>query len=168
MHHPSRFNVLTAVLLGSSLMLATAQHAGHTTTPAPKTAPKPTAKPTAALPLVAQNPTIVAVPPSITETSAYLTVKNTSKQAVKLVGVKASIAGQSMFMKTLVQKNMMGMIPAAGFVVPAGGTLTMKNDGNHVMLMNLKRPLKVGEVLPIVLQASDGRTITINATVRKP
>ena len=110
----------------------------------------------------------MAVPPSITETSAFLTVKNTGKTAIKLVGVRAGIAGHSMFMKTVKQQNMTGMLPAAGFVVPAGGTLVMKNDGDHVMLMKLKRALKVGEVLPIVLQASDGRTVTIKATVKKP
>lgn len=170
---PARFTVLTALLVGSSVT-AFAQHAGHTHTAAPTptkastaTASTATAS-TATLPLVAHNPTIVAVPPSITETSAFLTVKNTGKTAIKLVGVRAGIAGHSMFMKTVKQQNMTGMLPAAGFVVPAGGTLVMKNDGDHVMLMKLKRALKVGEVLPIVLQASDGRTVTIKATVKKP
>lgn len=175
---PARFTVLTTLLVGSSVT-AFAQHAGHTHTAAPtptkaSTATSSTAtastatSSTATLPLVAHNPTIVAVPPSITETSAFLTVKNTGKTAIKLVGVRAGIAGHSMFMKTVKQQNMTGMLPAAGFVVPAGGTLVMKNDGDHVMLMKLKRALKVGEVLPIVLQASDGRTVTIKATVKKP
>lgn len=170
---PAPFTVLTALLVGSSVT-AFAQHAGHTHTAAPtptkaSTATSSTAtSSTATLPLVAHNPTIVAVPPSITETSAFLTVKNTGKTAIKLVGVRAGIAGHSMFMKTVKQQNMTGMLPTAGFVVPAGGTLVMKNDGDHVMLMKLKRALKVGEVLPIVLQASDGRTVTIKATVKKP
>ena len=170
---PARFTVLIALLVGSSVT-AFAQHAGHTHTaaPTPTTASTATSRTatasTATLPLVAHNPTIVAVPPSITETSAFLTVKNTGKTAIKLVGVRAGIAGHSMFMKTVKQQNMTGMLPAAGFVVPAGGTLVMKNDGDHVMLMKLKRALKVGEVLPIVLQASDGRTVTIKATVKKP
>lgn len=170
---PARYTVLTALLVGSSVT-AFAQHAGHTHTAAPTPTKASTAtasteaSSTATLPLVAQNPTIVAVPPSITETSAFLTVKNTGKTAIKLVGVRAGIAGHSMFMKTVKQQNMTGMLPAAGFVVPAGGTLVMKNDGDHVMLMKLKRALKVGEVLPIVLQASDGRTVTIKATVKKP
>lgn len=170
---PARFTVLTALLVGSSVT-AFAQHAGHTHTAAPTPTKASTAtasteaSSTATLPLVAQNPTIVAVPPSITETSAFLTVKNTGKTAIKLVGVRAGIAGHSMFMKTVKQQNMTGMLPTAGFVVPAGGTLVMKNDGDHVMLMKLKRALKVGEVLPIVLQASDGRTVTVKATVKKP
>lgn len=164
MSTPLRFPVLPSLLAAGTLlalMSAAAQHSGHNA-PAART---PAAPP---LPLVAQQPTIVAVPPSITETSAYLTLRNTGRTAIKLVGVSADIAGHSMFMKTLKQQNMMGMLPAAGFVVPAGGTLVMKSDGDHVMLMKLKRPLKVGEVLPIVLQASDGRRITVKATVKKP
>ncbi|RJF71446.1 copper chaperone PCu(A)C [Deinococcus cavernae] len=158
MPHPFRVTVFTALLAGMALG---AQHAGHPT-------PASVAKPGAALPLVALNPTIVAVPPGIQETAAYLSLKNTSHKAVKLVAVRADVAGHSMFMKTVTGQNMMGMQPVPGFVVPAGGTLSMKNDGNHIMLMKLKRPLKVGEVLPIVLQASDGRIVTVRATVRKP
>lgn len=156
---------LASVLAGLSVLIAlpaAAQHSGHTMPmPAPATSP-------ATLPLAVQSATIVAVPPSIKDTSAFITVKNTSTKSIKLTGVSASFAGHAMFMKTVKTQKMTGMLPTPGFVVPAGGTLTMQNDGDHVMLMALTRPLKEGEVLPIVLQASDGRTFTARATVKKP
>ncbi len=122
----------------------------------------------AALPLSVQSAVIVAVPPSIKETSAFMTLKNTSGQAVTLSGATATFAGHTMLMHTLKTQNMSGMVAALALVVPAHGTLSLKSDGDHVMLMALKRPLKAGEVLPIVLQAADGRVVTVKATVKKP
>ncbi|WP_291422962.1 copper chaperone PCu(A)C [Deinococcus sp.] len=138
--------------------------------PMPAQTAKPVAQPgvKAVLPLSVQNAVIVAVPPSIKETSAFMTLKNTSGQAVMLSGATATFAGHSMLMHTLKAQNMSGMVAAPVLVVPAHGTLSLKSDGDHVMLSALKRPLKVGEVLPIVLQASDGRTLSVKAAVKKP
>ena len=162
--------VLALVLAGSSaLFVAAAQGmTGHNMAGHTMPMPAPLAAKAAPLPLTAQNATIVAVPPSIKETSAFVTLKNTGKQPVKLTGVSAQIAGSAMLMKTLKTGNMTGMVGAPVLIVPAGGTLTLKNDGDHIMLTGLKRALKVGEVLPIVLTDATGRSVTIKATVKKP
>lgn len=156
--------LLTAPLL--ILGIATAQHHHTSAPPPPAVKPAPTRTP---LPLqVVGKATVVAVPPGIKETSAFINLKNTGNQTVKLVSVSTGVAGSAMYMKTVKSQNMMGMVQAPGFSVASGGTLGMGPDGNHIMLMGLKRPLKVGEELPIVLQAADGRTLTVRATVTKP
>lgn len=168
----NNFAVKFAFLLatGSLLIALPAQaqnHAGHTM-PTPKPAASSTKVSATPLPVTVQNATIVAVPGTIKETSAFMTLKNTSAKSVQLSGVTATIAGSAMLMKTIKSANMMGMVPAPVLIIPAKGTLTLKNDGDHVMLSALKRPLKVGEVLPIVLSSSDGRSLTVKATVKKP
>ena len=61
-----------------------------------------------------------------------------------------------------------GMSGVKSLTVPAGGQLVLKSGGDHLMLMDLKRALKPGERLPLVLVAPDGRTLIVSPTVRKP
>jgi periplasmic copper chaperone A len=43
-----------------------------------------------------------------------------------------------------------------GFVIPAGGMLTLKPGGSHVMFMDLTKPIKAGDMVPVTLITSDG------------
>jgi copper(I)-binding protein len=127
------------------------------------------AAPLAALPLSAQNATIVAVPPSITETSVFMTLRNTGSKPIVLSGVTSAVAAQGMLMMTRRDaQGRTGMSDTRTLTVPAGRTLTLSATGDHLMLMGLKRPLKVGESLPLTLRTSDGRTLKVVAVVRKP
>lgn len=144
---------------------------GHTMPmPAQATPAQPKATPTsgAPLPLRASAATVVAVPPGIGETSVFLTLTNTGAQPLKLTGARAEVAGRAMLMNTVKSGAMTGMKMAAALVVPARGQLVLSATGDHLMLMNLKRSLKVGETLKVVLVTGDGRSLTVNATVRKP
>lgn len=165
-------NTLRIALLGLLASSALAQTHGQTHSGHPMSmsmpAPARTGKPAPTLPLTVQKATIVAVPPSIGETSAFMTLRNAGKQPIRLVGVSATVAGQAMLMKTVKSANMSGMVGASSLVVPAGGSLTLNSDGDHVMLSGLKRALKPGEVLPLVLTDAAGRQLTVKATVKKP
>lgn len=167
--------LLCGVLAQTATRTGPADHAAHSP-PAPAShsahsaAPTAPAKTTSAgqLPLTVQGATVAAVPPSIKDTSAFMTLTNSSAQAVKLVGVSSPLAAHGMLMKTVKRNGMLGMVMTPMLVVPARGKLTLRNDGDHLMLMGLKRPLKVGESVKLTLKAADGRTLTVNATVRKP
>lgn len=158
---PLRVAALAAALLAAG-SLALAQHTGHA---APAVTPARTA---AKLPLTVLSATIVAVPPGITETSAYLTLKNAGTTAVVLMGVSSPVFGHVMLMKTTRTGAMTGMKTVPTLTVPARGTLTMGPVGDHLMLMGLKRPLKPGEKITLTLKAKDGRMLNVAATVRKP
>lgn len=53
-----------------------------------------------------------------------------------------------------------------GFVVPAGGTLTLEPGGNHIMLMDLTGPLAAGDEVPFTLTYSDGSSSDFTAPVK--
>lgn len=126
-------------------------------------------KSTGTLPLRAMNATVVAVPPMIRETSVFGTLINTGKTPIVLNGVRAAVAGQGMLMVTKkTADGMQGMSMAQTLTIPAGGTLVLSDTGDHLMLVRLKRPLKVGETLTLTLTANGGRTFALKATVRKP
>ncbi|GGM13143.1 copper chaperone PCu(A)C [Deinococcus aerophilus] len=162
---------LGAVAIGlSALALSPAPShstpAGHSPTagahaPAQHTAP-------GTLPLQAQGATVVAVPPVIKETSVFATLINTGQTPIVLKGASAEVAAHGMLMVTASQSGMVGMSMTPTLTVPAGGRLVLSATGSHLMLMGLKRPLKVGETLRLTLSAADGRTFSLNATVRKP
>ncbi|MFC4427744.1 copper chaperone PCu(A)C [Deinococcus navajonensis] len=112
---------------------------------------------------------VVAVPPVITETSAFVSLHNPGARPVVLRAVSTPVAAHSMLMVTRRDaQGRSGMQTVTRLTVAARSTLKMGPDGTHVMLMGLKRPLKVGERLPLTLSFADGQTVKVQATVRRP
>jgi len=50
--------------------------------------------------------------------------------------------------------------------VPAGGKLEMKPGGYHIMLINLKRELKAGQVIDLTLVLQKAGRIPVKAKVK--
>ena len=117
---------------------------------------------------------VAAVPPGSTTSAAYLTLKNTSNTAVRLTAAKTALAANVMLMKTTHEAHaghdaggMVGMRKVSSFVISAGGRLSMKPDGHHLMLMHLKRAPKEGERVNVTLTLSTG-PMKISLPVRRP
>lgn len=112
---------------------------------------------------------VLAVPPGIRDTSAFISLRNTGTRLIVLRAVSTPLAGHSMLMIT--RRDAQGrtsMKTVQSLTMPARGTLPMGPSGNHLMVMGLRRGLKVGEKLPFTLNFSDGRTLKVAATVYKP
>ncbi|GGK30548.1 hypothetical protein GCM10008955_25400 [Deinococcus malanensis] len=112
---------------------------------------------------------VLAVPPGIRDTSAFISLRNTGTRPLVLRAVSTPLAGHSMLMitrKDAQSRTSMKIVQSLN--LPARGTLPMAPSGNHLMVMGLKRALKVGQKLPFTLTFSDGRTLKVSATVYKP
>ncbi|ANE43040.1 hypothetical protein SU48_03830 [Deinococcus puniceus] len=158
--------VLSVALAQNTAAAQQGHAAGHAIT---EPLAVPITAPVAALPLTSQNATIVAVPPSISETSVFMTLRNTGRTPIVLSGVTSAVAAHGMLMVTRRDaQGRTGMSETRALTVPAGRSLTLSETGDHLMLMGLKRPLKVGERLPLTLRTSDGRSLKVVALVRKP
>ncbi|MDL2342760.1 copper chaperone PCu(A)C [Deinococcus sp. MIMF12] len=121
------------------------------------------------LPLTVGGASVIAVPPGASETSAGMTLRNPGKTPVVLTAARSPAAEHVMLMTTRRDpQGRVGMSAVKSLTVPAGGSLVLKPGGNHLMLMNLKRPLKPGERIALVLVARDGRTLSVSAPVRLP
>jgi copper(I)-binding protein len=80
-----------------------------------------------------------------------------------LIGV-ASGSAQSGEIHTMVMEgDVMKMRAIESLPLPAKTPVTLGADGNHLMLIGLKTPLKAGRKLPFALtvKLADGRTITL-------
>lgn len=155
--------LFVALALAAVVIPTAAERAGHHLPAAVAQA-----APTAPLPLTVQGATVVAVPPGATETSVFMTLRNAGNVPVTLTGVSTPAAGHAMLMQTRRDaQGRTGMSAVPALTVPARGTLTLSATGDHLMLMDLTRPLKVGETVRLTLGGGAGR-LNVDAVVRRP
>ena len=102
-------------------------------------------------------------------TGAFMQI--TSASGGKLVSVSSPSAGVVEIHEMKMDGSTMQMraLPA-GLDLPAGKAVALTPGGYHVMLMDLKAPLKAGDTvaLTLVVEAQDGRkeTLAIKAPVK--
>lgn len=128
-----------------------------------------------ALPLAAAAQTTVAdawVRGTVAQQKATgLFAKITSAQGGRLVAAASPAAGVVEIHEMSMDGTMMRMraLPN-GLDLPAGKTIELKPGGYHVMLMDLKQPLKDGEAVAITftIEGKDGRreTVEVKAPVK--
>lgn len=100
--------------------------------------------------------------------AAYLTLVNRSSEAARLVGIESPVAGRAEVHRTVKEGEILRMEPAGDIELPAGGRVVLEPGGLHVMLMDLKQPLKRGEKLSLTLRFADGGAIEVTVPVMGP
>jgi hypothetical protein len=81
--------------------------------------------------------------------SVYMNL--TSSKPAKLIKVESSIAGTAEIHFMRMKGDVMEMREIKELKLPAGKTVTLAPGGYHIMLFDLKRPLKTGETVPLKL-----------------
>ncbi|MBI2295352.1 MAG: copper chaperone PCu(A)C [Betaproteobacteria bacterium] len=111
----------------------------------------------------------VRVPaPGQSVASAYMEL--TSPTALALISVASPVAGRVELHAVTTDDGVMKMRPVGTIELPAGKPVKIAPGGLHVMLDDLKRPLKAGEKVPLTLiiqRADFSRAVfTIEAEAR--
>lgn len=116
-----------------------------------------------------------AVPPSSSDSVAYMTLVNTSDQPLRLTGGSTPAAEIVMPMvttkKTMNGQEVIGMKRVDELIIPAHGQLTLSPDGDHLMLMTLKEHPKPGEKVKLTLHFEPGGkevTTALPVALNKP
>jgi copper(I)-binding protein len=93
-------------------------------------------------------------------TGAFMTI--VSKDGGRLIGAASQVAGVVELHEMSMDNNVMKMRPISGLDLPAGHAVQLKPGGFHVMLLDLKRPLNVGDKVTIELrlETRDGKRVT--------
>ena len=91
----------------------------------------------------------------------------TSAQGGRLVSVQSPVAGLVEIHEMSMQGDVMKMHAVTGVDLPAGRPVDLRPGGYHVMLMNLKRPLKEGDIVPVtlVIEGKNGTRETLEVRV---
>ena len=95
-------------------------------------------------------------------------MKLTSDTNAQLVGASSPVAGMVQVHMMKMQDGVMIMREMKSLPLPKGKTVELAPGGYHIMLMELKQPLKAGEHVPITLKVKAGkkiRNVEVNAEV---
>jgi periplasmic copper chaperone A len=94
----------------------------------------------------------------------------TSAKGGKLVAASSPAAGVVEVHEMAMDGDVMKMRVVPALDLPAGKAVELKPGGYHVMLMNLKQPLKAGDTVSVslVVEAADKsrETVEVKATVK--
>jgi hypothetical protein len=93
-----------------------------------------------------------ATPPGAKVAAGYLTIRNQSASPDRLVGASSPAAARVETHTMEMKGDVMRMREVKGYEVPARGSFELKPGGAHLMLVEIKRPLKEGERVPLVLR----------------
>ena len=93
----------------------------------------------------------------------YLTVENKGTAPDRLLGGSSDIAGSVQVHEMSMNNGVMTMRPLEkGLAIEPGKTVKLAPGGYHLMLMNLKQPLKQGDKLPITLEFEKAGKVTVS------
>jgi len=93
-------------------------------------------------------------------TGAFMSL--TSTEGARLIGAASPVAGVVEIHEMVMEGSVMRMRAVGAVDLPPGRSVELKPGGYHVMLMDLKRPLKAGERIPLELriETRDKRRVT--------
>jgi hypothetical protein len=123
----------------------------------------------AASPVCAQvsveQPWSRATPPGAKIGVGFMLLKNAGAAAERVVAVTSPLAGRVEMHVTTRDGDVMKMRQVESFDVPAGGSFDLKPGGAHLMLVDLHRPFKQGEKVPLTLKLEKGGELKVELTV---
>ncbi len=106
--------------------------------------------------------------PGQSGTGAFMTL--TAPQGAKLVSATSPVAGVTELHEMSMEGNVMKMRAIPSLDLPAGRAVELKSGGHHLMLMDLKQPLKAGDTFTVELKIIDAQgkpaTVPVQVQVR--
>jgi hypothetical protein len=118
-----------------------------------------------------------AAPPGLSVTDAwsrpatgvngagFMALSNRGPKPDRLVSASSPAAARVEFHTTTMSGGMASMEKLTNVSAPAGGTVSFRPGGKHLMLMGLKRPLKAGDRFPVTLTFASGAKVEATFTV---
>jgi copper(I)-binding protein len=117
--------------------------------------------------LVIAQPWTRATPGGARIGGAFLTIENRGSSPDRLVGATADIAGKVELHEMKTANGVMTMRPSeGGMTIEPGKTVKLAPGGYHLMLFDLKSPLKQGDKVPVTLQFEKAGKVTVSLDVQ--
>lgn len=171
-----RATVISALALASAAVLAGCTNAQ----PAPSSGPEQTASSTPAATVAQGTPQetglkgFTVVDPWVKATSSDMTgmfgeLRNDTDAPLQIQSVTVDGVGMVEQHETVVkQDGSSSMQPVAkGFTIPAHGAFTLKPGGNHIMLMQMTKPVQPGDSVTARITFATGQKAELHATAKE-
>ena len=111
------------------------------------------------------NPFTRATPPGAKVAGAFMSIENQGKEADRLVSASSPVAGLVEIHEMTMEGGLMKMRAVKGIDLKPGATVELRPGGYHVMLEDLKQPLKDGEQIPLTLTFEKGGVLEVKVNV---
>ena len=115
-----------------------------------------------------QDPYVRLAPPNAPATGAFMVIKNGGDKDVKVLKADNPASRVTELHTHLNENGVMKMRPVPAIEVKAKGQAVLQPGGLHVMMIDLKAPMKEGDVVPITLTFEDGSSKQVDARVVRP
>jgi periplasmic copper chaperone A len=107
-----------------------------------------------------------ATPSGAKTGGGYLTIENKGTAPDRLIGGTTDTAGKLEVHEMTMKNGVMTMRPLDnGLTIDGGKTIKLAPGGYHLMLMDLKGPLKRGDKLPITLEFEKAGKVQVSFDV---
>ena len=113
------------------------------------------------------NPFARATPPGAKVAGAFMTIKNQGTETDRLVSASSPVAGLVEIHEMAMDGGMMKMRALKGIDLKPGATVELQPGGYHVMLEDLRQPLKQGDQVPVKLTFEKAGVLDIKVNVER-
>jgi periplasmic copper chaperone A len=97
----------------------------------------------------------------------YLTIENKGSAPDRLIGGSADVAGKIEVHEMAVKNGVMTMRPLdKGLTIEPGKTVKLAPGGYHLMMFDLKSPLKQGDKVPVTLEFEKAGKVSLSLDVQ--
>jgi len=117
--------------------------------------------------IMIHDPYVRAVPPGQPNSAVFMHLKNSSNTGHAIVNASSDVSEVVELHTHLHEDGMKKMRRIDKIDIAAQGDAMLKPGGLHIMLINLKQGLKIGQQVSLTLEFEDGSKKTIQAPVRK-
>ena len=108
-----------------------------------------------------------ATPKGAKTGGGYLTIENKGSAPDRLIDGSSDVAGSVQVHEMSTEGGVMKMRPVEnGLTIEPGKTVKLAPGGYHLMLMDLKNPLKQGDKLPITLEFEKAGKVQVSLDVQ--
>ena len=107
-----------------------------------------------------EKPWARATAPGAKVAGGYMVIRNAGAAVDRLVSASSPAAAKVELHVHINDNGVMKMREVPGYDVPAKGMFELKPGGAHLMFMDIKRPFKEGEKLPVKLKFENAGEIS--------
>jgi copper(I)-binding protein len=101
-----------------------------------------------------------------TQAMAFVTIENPGMYEVNVVSARSDAAGK-VELRDAAQSGEASRKAITFITVPAYGRVDMSSVGVHLLLLDMKRPIKEGDAVTLTLSTDSDITLTVAAQVNK-
>jgi len=104
--------------------------------------------------------------PGTSVSSAYMEILNNTNKEIKLIGASGEISDRIEIHQHIMEHDMMKMRQRESLLIEANDKVVLQPSGYHLMIFNLKKPLKAKEEISLTLHFLNAEDIKISLPVQ--